>query len=151
MRKPAKGLDSATRIASLTTSGEIRLDSRKTPYNANAGRVVDHSLKDPLVGIQTGTACKCRGPLNHYPAPTQHGGSHTTNPMKLRKRLLLKKQGNHLTAYPTHYYRDPIEAAMMAQSKRCDGCRHHGKLLGREFCAIGRRELRKCKKYKERR
>ena len=40
---------------------------------------------------------------------------------------------------------------MMAQSKRCDGCRHHGELLGREFCAIGRRELRKCKKYKERR
>ena len=30
VRKPAKGLDSATRIASLTTSGEIRLDSRKT-------------------------------------------------------------------------------------------------------------------------
>ena len=43
-RKPAKGLDSATRIASLTMSGEIRLDSRKTLYNANTGRVIDTRL-----------------------------------------------------------------------------------------------------------
>jgi len=51
-----------------------------------------HSLKDPLVGIQTGTARKCRGPLNHYPALTQHGGSHKMNPMKLCNRLHI---GNH--------------------------------------------------------
>ena len=42
--KTREGLDSATRIASLTMSGEIRLDSRKTLYNANTGRVIDTRL-----------------------------------------------------------------------------------------------------------
>lgn len=54
-------------------------------------------------------------------------------------------------ALPAEMYRDPMEAAMRAEERSCGnprpGCKHLEKLLGREFCGVGRRELVKCKKF----
>jgi len=52
-------------------------------------------------------------------------------------------------AYPSHFYKDPMEAAMRAEASRCDGCRHLAKLLDREFCGAGRRTLVRCNKFDE--
>ena len=52
-----------------------------------------------------------------------------------------------MTAHPSLMYRDPIYAAMQSQARSCKGCKHLEKLLDREFCGVGRRELVKCKRY----
>jgi hypothetical protein len=36
---------------------------------------------------------------------------------------------------------------MRAEEQRCTGCKSLEKAFGREFCGIGRRELKKCKKF----
>jgi len=53
-------------------------------------------------------------------------------------------------AYESFMYRDPIESAMRAEEQRCTGCKSLTKLFDREFCGIGRRELKKCKKFTKR-
>lgn len=52
-------------------------------------------------------------------------------------------------AFPSNMYRDPMESAMRAEESSCKGCRHLEKLLSREFCGKGKRTLRKCRKYDE--
>jgi len=50
-------------------------------------------------------------------------------------------------ALPSLAYRDPIYSAMQAEARSCKGCKHLEKLLEREFCGVGRRELVKCKRF----
>lgn len=50
-------------------------------------------------------------------------------------------------AFPSSMYRDPMESAMRSQARRCTGCKHLEKLLDREFCGVGKRELVRCKRF----
>lgn len=50
---------------------------------------------------------------------------------------------------PAHMYGDPMQSAMRAEAQRCTGCKHLQKLLGRDFCGRGKRELKRCKKFDE--
>jgi len=52
-----------------------------------------------------------------------------------------------MTAYPSSMYRDPLESAIRAEERRCTGCKNLEKAFNREFCGIGRRELKKCGKF----
>lgn len=53
------------------------------------------------------------------------------------------------SALPRYMYGDPSEVAMRNEEKQCTGCRHLAKLLGREFCGVGRRKMTRCKKFDE--
>lgn len=56
-----------------------------------------------------------------------------------------------MTVLPAYMYRDPMEAAMRAEDRKCNDCRHRDNAFGVEFCGAGRKELKKCWKYEAKR
>lgn len=48
---------------------------------------------------------------------------------------------------PAFMYRDPSEAAERLEESNCRGCKQLVQVLDRELCGVGRRELKRCKRY----
>lgn len=52
-------------------------------------------------------------------------------------------------ALPAFFYGDPEKAAMVLESRSCNGCKSLLETLGREFCGVGMRKLERCRRYQE--
>ena len=52
-------------------------------------------------------------------------------------------------AMPAFMYKDPMEAAIRLEEPVCKGCIHKITLQERAFCGVGKRELKKCDRYKQ--
>jgi len=88
----AEELFRSAKLAHIRVLACIKPSQSRVCLNCGAKTRKGARFCDVDCHIQTGIARKCRWPLNHSPALTQHGGSHTTNPMKLCNRLHI---GNH--------------------------------------------------------
>jgi hypothetical protein len=52
-------------------------------------------------------------------------------------------------AMPTHFYGDPLLALIREESATCAGCVNVRTILGRNFCAKGRKYGERCNLYVE--
>ena len=59
-----------------------------------------------------------------------------------------EKEPSH--ALPIRFYRDPLEALIIAEAGTCKGCVRESTILGMLYCTKGRRHGRRCEDYVER-